>query len=737
MSSSNRRAHSPRANRSVSALRPLVAALALGGLLPMAAQAQSAPAQNAAGAASGANAEAELPAVTVRAETTPDQPPPAYAGGQVARGGRLGILGNQDMMDVPFSITSYTAELIQNQQARSLGDVLANDPGIRTTRGFGNYAESFVVRGFPLTGDDIGYNGLYGVAPRQLIAVEGVDRVEVFRGASAFLNGVSPTGTGIGGGINLVPKFATAQPITQATLDYTSDAQVGGHVDIGRRFGPDNRFGLRVNALARGGDAPIDRESRQQRLFTAGVDYQGDKFRVNADIGYQKQTIREGRPNVNLRGTTLPAVPSSRHNYGQPWAGTMLEDTYGTIRAEYDLAPAWTTYAAFGARHTNEFGNYSTPTVDGTGAGTASRMAVPYKQDTTSQEVGIRGAFQTGPVGHQVNLAWSGMQSRKRTAYELSGSFPTDLFDTPSVPRPAATVTGGNMSDPGVTERVLLSSVALSDTMSFFDDRVLFTAGVRHQNIKVRGYAYSGVQNADYNESATTPAFGLVVKPVRNVSLYVNRMEGLAQGPTAPTTALNYGEVFAPIKSKQHEAGIKYDGGNFGTTLAVFQIEQPSGLTQNGIFSIAGEQRNRGVELSGFGEPVHGVRLLAGIAYIDAKMASTGNPATEGNKAVGVPNYTLNVGAEWDLPWMQGLTLSGRYLQTGRQYQNLSNQTSLPSWNRFDLGARYRFKSGQQRYTLRAGIENVGDKEYWASSFGGYLVQGAPRTFKVAMTVDF
>src|SRR5690606_10547688 len=35
--------------------------------------------------------------------------PEAYAGGQVARGGTLGVLGVQDVMDTPFSVTNYTA----------------------------------------------------------------------------------------------------------------------------------------------------------------------------------------------------------------------------------------------------------------------------------------------------------------------------------------------------------------------------------------------------------------------------------------------------------------------------------------------------------------------------------------------------------------------------------------------------------------------------------------------------
>lgn len=61
----------------------------------------------------------------------------------------------------------------------------------------------FVIRGFQLNGDDISLGGLYGVTPRQLISTDVLERVEVFKGANAFLNGASPTGSAIGGGINL------------------------------------------------------------------------------------------------------------------------------------------------------------------------------------------------------------------------------------------------------------------------------------------------------------------------------------------------------------------------------------------------------------------------------------------------------------------------------------------------------------------------------------------------------
>ncbi|MGC1270404.1 MAG: TonB-dependent receptor plug domain-containing protein, partial [Croceibacterium sp.] len=110
--------------------------------------------------------------------------------------GNAGVLGDKPAEDLPFSVRSYDESLILNQQPQTLGEVLQNDPTIRTTYGFGNAAEQFIVRGFPLFGDDIGLNGLYGIAPRQLVAPELFDSVQVLNGASAFLNGAAPGGSG-------------------------------------------------------------------------------------------------------------------------------------------------------------------------------------------------------------------------------------------------------------------------------------------------------------------------------------------------------------------------------------------------------------------------------------------------------------------------------------------------------------------------------------------------------------
>ncbi len=204
----------------------------------------------------------------------------------------------------------------------------------------------------------------------------------------------------------------------------------------------------------------------------------------------------------------------------------------------------------------------------------------------------------------------------------------------------------------------------------------------------------------------------------------------------------NAGQVFAPFVSRQKEAGIKYDGGGIGGSIAYFTTGKPNYFVQNQSFGAYGEQRNRGIELSVFGEPVKGLRLLGGLTLLDAEQRRTQAGATDGRDAIGVPGTQLNVGAEWDVPGVRGLALDARLLHASKQYADAANTQVLPAWMRVDIGARYLMDIGNGRLlTLRGRIDNLFDKSYWASAGGfpgsNYLVLGAPRTFVVSASVDF
>ncbi|MDP0995778.1 TonB-dependent receptor domain-containing protein, partial [Klebsiella pneumoniae] len=79
---------------------------------------------------------------------------------------------------------------------------------------------------------------------------------------------------------------------------------------------------------------------------------------------------------------------------------------------------------------------------------------------------------------------------------------------------------------------------------------------------------------------------------------------------------------------------VKLDWDTYGATLGVYRIEQPNSATNtnaNGTntFSVDGKQINKGVELNVFGEPVDGLRLLAGATWMNTELQNTSNGLTD------------------------------------------------------------------------------------------------------------
>ncbi|NBB65203.1 TonB-dependent siderophore receptor [Pseudomonas sp. ODNR1LW] len=674
----------------------------------------------------------------------------AAAGGQVARGGRVGLLGNMDLMDTPFSTSNYTEKLVRDQQAQGIGDVLQNDPTVRVTKGFGNFQELYVVRGFPVYSDDMSYNGLYGVLPRQFVAAELVERVEVFRGATAFLNGAAPGGSGVGGAFNLTPKRA-GEPLTRLTAGVSGNDEIYAAADLARRFGDQEEWGARLNLASRDGESSVEGENGQLRVIGLGVDRRGDRARFSADLGWQDHRIDAPRPTVTPSGG-IPEAPSADKNFAQPWTYTDEEQLFGAARGEFDITDSVTAWAAFGGRQGKEDNVLANPTAQADGSLSAYRFDNVREDTVWSGDVGVRADVTTGSVEHRLVLSASQVQSKSKNAYAFSNfsGFASDLYTPVSVAAPTPDFfVGGDLDDPNVTERVRNSSVAVADRLSFLDGKLLATVGVRYQEIKTGSYDYNTAAGlSSYSSDATTPAFALVYKPSASISLYANYAEALVPGTTAPAvvngvTVVNGGEVLSPFRAEQAEIGAKYDAGSFGGTLSVFRTTLPSAYfdANTRVYSDGGEQENQGVELTVYGEPVTGLRLIGGATWLDAEINRSLTAANEGKSAIGVPDFQTNLNVEWDVPAVSGLTLEGRAVYTGAQPADSTNTLELEEWTRFDAGVRYAFVAGGKDLTVRARVENVADEDQWVAVGGypgaNYLTLGAPRTFRLSVSAEF
>jgi iron complex outermembrane receptor protein len=675
-----------------------------------------------------------------------DNLPLPYAGGQVATGGQLGLLGNRSVMDTPFNQSNYTARKAQDQQARTIQDVLIDDPSVRAARTDGSPgADNVTIRGFTVGSGSWAYGGLFGMLPTQSEMAEMAERVEVLKGPSVLLNGMPPGGA-IGGTVNIVPKRAPDEPLTQATATYISPGQVGGHVDFARRFGEDKQFGVRFNGAFRAGPTEVQYSSDQRALAVFGLDFRGERVRLSADLGYQSQYSAGLTPYLSLGATVqLPWAPNVRTNpTAQPWGFQFRKDTFGVVRAEVDLAETVTAYAAFGAHDNRLSGIYSPLTTMTSFYGAATSNA-PFNLSSygtyLTGEAGVRALADTGPIGHELAVTATTYYQEMGSANVAATAFATNIYNPtiiapPSLPTPAANKTSSSG----------LSSVAIADTLSAADKRIQLTAGVRLQQVTASNFnATTGVQTSYYNQSAVSPAVGLVFKPWQNVSIYGNWIQGLQQGAIVPQPFTNAGEIFPPYKSTQYEAGVKVDWGKFTTTASLFQITRPSILTDVATNSqvLGGEQRNQGLELNVFGEPLEGVRLLGGAMFLSPVLTRTQGGATDGWIAPFSPQFTLNLSGEWDLPLVRGLTLTGRAIYTSSQYVDTTwPRRSVADWTRFDAGLRYAFENPGAPGKLlvaRFNVDNVLDANYWAGSdeTAFFLFLGAPRTFRLSLTANF
>jgi iron complex outermembrane receptor protein len=665
--------------------------------------------------------------------------PQTLAGGQVARGARLGMLGNKDVMDTPFSVTSYTAKTLADLQTVTVADALERDPSVRSTGQTGGIVDSFFIRGFPIGEGNLGelaFDGVYGVAPNYRVFTDYAERVEVLKGPGALMYGISPN-SGVGGVINIVPKRPLDEDLTRFTGSYASDSQVGGHLDLSRRFGSENQFGVRFNGNLQGGDTAVDDQHRDLGVGAIALDYRGERLRLNLDYISQKESWEAAsRPFTIAPGVDVPSAPNGRTNLPQDWGWSDTKEQSALLGGEYDLSDNVTVFAhAGGGRSDVKRLSDQVPRILND-AGDTSNIPGYYKfnVDRSTADVGLRGVFATGPITHTTTIMATRYQDELSRGITNGTAILSNIYHPVDVPQQY-------LSSPKV-QRVSeseLSGVALTDTLSMLDDRFQLTLGVRRQDIESRNYNAAGAVSSKYSDNATTPLVGVVVKPWQDVSLYYNYVEGLSKGDIAPGTASNAGETFAPYESKQHEIGVKYEHGTFMTTLALFQIEKPSGeIGAGNVFSVQAEQRNRGVELSMYGEVAKGTRLMGGVTVLDGELTASATAANRGNKPVGVPDVQANLWAEWDTPWLEGFTLTSGAIYTDRQYVNQANTQQLDAWTRFDAGARYATKIEGRPTTFRATVQNVFDREYWSgvASYGAFS-PGYPRTLQLSATVDF
>jgi len=381
---------------------PLLLALLAAAATPVLAQ-QSTPGK-------GEDSVTTLPEIQVQGQANPTSP---YPGGQIAGGSRVGMLGDKDFMETPFSTVSYTDKFIEDIQAREISDVIsAADPTVFNSGMRGEFRESYSIRGFASNPNDVQFNGLQGMAPFYRSPVEMLERVEILRGPSAMLGGMPPGGS-VGGSVNLLPKRAGEVPLTRLSTRYMSDTQWGVHTDLGRRFGEDGQFGVRFNGAYRDGEAAIKKQKKEMQLGSVALDWRGERTRVFVDAYHTEDRIDGHSRGVSLAAglTSVPRPPKADTPIAPTWSSVRNKDQAVTLRIEQDISDALSAYLAAGRSKAN-YDSRRSPF-----GGVISNAAGDYvttfgdldnEYVRKSAQAGFNGRFTLGGISQQwaVNGNW-------------------------------------------------------------------------------------------------------------------------------------------------------------------------------------------------------------------------------------------------------------------------------------------------------------------------------------------
>ncbi|MGJ7604042.1 TonB-dependent siderophore receptor [Variovorax sp. LT1R20] len=660
--------------------------------------------------------------------------------GFVANTVEAGTFRGANILEVPATVNTVTRDVFELQGATGIYDVLRNTAGVTRQQNGGDTFDQLVIRGIAVENrTNYRLNGSLAIPNVSEIPMENKERVEVLKGASALYYGFT-TPAGI---INLVTKRAGSTPVSSVGLTVDDKGSLQASTDIGRQFGDQNQFGLRINAAGGRVGSNIDDVDGNRRFVSAAFDWRvNSRLTLKADVeNYRKRITEQAgitRP-AAVRGViTLPALPDPDKLLGPAWAVFDAEVTNTQLRADYSLSNNWALTVEAGHseaerdRRLASFGNYNVQT--GLGRITGNDQSLKQTSDLFRTE--LFGTFSTGSVQHELTLGAA--QSKKTQDPIFQRNY-------------GGASTAQNLYNPVVIGYLPLTALPTRPTTGAQDskelglyalDRITFSpqwqlvVGVRRTHFESTQGASATIPLIAFDVRKTTPLAALSYKFTPDLVGYVSYAQGVEEGEIAPAGTANQNAHMPPGISKQKEIGLRWlTGGGMLLSGALFDIERPGAYTNSANTFVAdGRQRYRGLELSAQGRLTRALAWQLSAQSLDAEFRDI-NAQYNGKLPENTAKQTASAFLSYDIAAVPGLSVNGGAYYTGRRPVDDLNQAFIGGNTLFGLGARYVTQLFGKRTLWQINIDNVGDKRYWAAA-GTRLAVGTPRSVKATLKID-
>lgn len=448
----------------------------------------------------------------------------------------------------------------------------------------------------------------------------------------------------------------------------------------------------------------------------------------------KEESGAEAQPIIFTGGAFLPPEIERRRYFGPEWAQNEGQDVNFGLLATFRSGD-WTLRGGLFRAVAHDFRNFTPLFLDSTPEGESDREVIAEQNRrfaSTSGEVRLTRQLIEGDRLHQVHLMARGRMQDRRYGSSERFDFGPGRIDEPIVaPEPT-----------------------LSPLPQTFDEVRQGTVGLGYEG-RWRGVGELslGIQRTFYEKSVVRPSGALPVSESSpwlfngtlsilasdDLVFYAGYTKGLEESPVAPDIAVNRGEAPPAIITQQMDAGFRYNlTGTLRLVAGVFDVRKPYFALDPGlVFRELGEVRNRGVEMSLAGQITPRLSIVLGAVFLDATVSGDQvDQGLIGRRPIGSAGRTVSGALNWDVPWVDGLSLDIAYEGTSERVADRANSFIIPARYVASLGSRYRFDLFGSPATFRAQVASV-NNVYGYGNIGQGFYYNQPRRFQMSLTVDF
>ena len=652
-----------------------------------------------------------------------------------------------DLKDIPQALSVISESQVEDQQLRSIADVMYFVPGASTGTGESN-RDQITLRGNSTTADFF-VNGLRDDV-QYFRDFYNVDRIEILKGPNAMI-----FGRGGGGGIvNRVTKQSSLHAHREITAAGDSYGGVRFTGDIDQPLG--EGIGLRVNGMYENGDSFRHHVDLERYGINPTVGFTvGSNTRIDLSYEYlhDRRTTDRGVPSDQRGGPASAANPAEplegfdKAFFGDPDDSYAKADVHiAQLAAEHRFSEGLTL------RNRTLYGNYDKfyQNIYPNGPALPATLTLPERvvlgayNDSTDRENlfsqtdliwenQLAGIDQTLLVGFEIG--WQDSNNQRRNGI-ISGLGYVPLSD-PTQDRTVSFTGGGANND----IKTNVAAIYIQDQIRI-SPMFEIVAGLRFDRLEMEVDNLVNGLEFDRTDNLWSPRLGLIFKPTDKLSIYASYSRSYLpqSGDQFNSLAANT-ETLKPERFDNFEIGAKWEPvEGLLATVAVYQLDRTNTRATDpndpSLFVLTGEQRSKGVELGLERSISDNWQISAGYAWQKAEIrerTTACNPDAAPCEVPLVPGHSFSMWTRYDVSQQFGFGLGA--IARSKSFASIGNTVKLPAYARFDAALFYHISDNIE---AQLNIENLFGADYFAAAHNdNNIAPGAPTTAKAAVRFRF